>query len=268
MKVIIAGYSKTGTKSIQKALRLLGYSVDDLHEHLDERTDYWWRIFVADPNDPIAQTPEIFKEMYANVDACTDTPAYLFWEQILEAFPNAKVILSERDNEDVWWDSLRKHFIRERRENIGAWLLLYFPNWILKLCCDDMWRAHRRHRDMSWGGAVGPLSPIGPNRVNAMIAKKRYREHNAYVREKCPSEKLLIYNAKQGWDPLVKFLGIKAPDIPFPNANKGGQIISDVLKRHPRALRQRSQLIRNFLILCIAATSVIIYLLKCITFSF
>merc|ERR1712227_560549 len=79
MKIIVAGYSKTGTKSLNRALTCLGYSVDDLAEHLSVRTDYWWRIFTA--ADPQACSPEIFKEMYKDVDACMDTPAYLFWEQ-------------------------------------------------------------------------------------------------------------------------------------------------------------------------------------------
>jgi hypothetical protein len=25
-----------------------------------------------------------------------------------------------------------------------------------------------------------------------------------------------VYSAKEGWDPLVKFLGVPKPDVPFP----------------------------------------------------
>ena len=123
MKFIVAAYSKTGTKTLAKCLRTLGFTVDDLFEHFDKKA-FWQRIYLSDPSDPTAQTPEIFKEMYENVDACTDTPSYLFWEQILEAFPEAKVILIERD-EDKWVKSLEEHFLVERKNNLGGWFNLY-----------------------------------------------------------------------------------------------------------------------------------------------
>merc|ERR1712226_1029333 len=247
MKIIVAGYSKTGTKSLNTALKHLGYSVDDLAEHLTVRTDHWWRIFTA--ADSRAQTVEIFKEMHENVDACMDTPVYLFWEYILEAFPDAKVILMERDNEEVWWKSLEKHFIRERKNNLGAWVMYYFPRWLVKCLCYDLWKSQQRHYDMNWGGTVGPLVPYGPNQVNRLIATKRYREHNAYVKLKCPKEKLLIWNPKEGWAPLCSFLGHETPKIEYPNVNRGGQIVDDILQKLPRALEQRKQLITRFCIL-------------------
>ena len=95
------------------------------------------------------------------------------------------------------------------------------------------------HRELVWGMAIGPHSPDGPNRVNMMIARKRYREHNAYVKLKCPKEKLLVYKLADGWDPICKFMNIPKPDEEFPHANKGGQIITDILKEHRRALRDQ-----------------------------
>jgi len=257
MKIIVAGYSKTGTKSLNKALRHLGYSVHDLAEHFDETTDYWWRILTA--SDDAAQRSEIFKEMYENVDACMDTPVYLFWENILEVFPDAKVILMERDNEEVWWKSLEKHFLRERRTNVLCWLLYFFPAWICKAICNDAWKSQRRHLDMNWGGTVGPCSPLGPNKVNKLIAIKRYREHNAYVKLKCPKEKLLVFNPKQGYEPLCKFLGHEIPKEEYPHANKGGQIVDDILFHLPRALAQRRAIIRNNVILMIVLAVLISY---------
>ena len=38
MKVICAGFNKTGTKSMAMALRGLGYSVHDIEEHLQVHT--------------------------------------------------------------------------------------------------------------------------------------------------------------------------------------------------------------------------------------
>jgi len=260
MKIIVAGYSKTGTKSLNRALKQLDYSVDDLAEHLSVRDEYWWRIFSA--ADPVACSPKIFKEMYENVDACMDTPAYLFWEQILEAFPKAKVILMERDSEEVWWNSLEKHFVRERKENLGGWALYLLPTWLLKLTCYDLWKSQRRHYDMNWSATVGPLVPFGPNQVNKMIATKRYREHNAYVKMTCPKEKLLVYNPKDGWGPLCEFLGHKVPDMEFPNANKGGQIVTDILWGLPKALQQRRTIFKNMTIFLLVVFGILYWFSK------
>ena len=258
MKFICACYSKTGTKTLALALRQLGFTCDDLAEHMD-KYQYWNRIYVSDPNDPIAQTPEIFKEMYADVDACTDTPSYLFWEQILEAFPDAKVILIERD-EDKWADSLQKHFEKERKDNKGGWFYLYFPRQLMQLLSHQVWLGQAQLRDLMWGQVVGHLSPYGPNRCNMMMARKRYREHNAYVKLKCPKEKLLVYNFKDGYEPLAKFCGVteNIPTGPLPRENVGGTIIDDILERHPRVVQDKQQFMRNLLIF-MASFVVIVY---------
>ena len=45
MKVICAGLSKTGTKTLAKALRILGYTVYDYFEHRDFHMDEWFAIY-------------------------------------------------------------------------------------------------------------------------------------------------------------------------------------------------------------------------------
>ena len=87
MKVIAAGFSKTGTKSMFLALSELGYNVYDFHDHFWHHCDQWTKIYSSSTGGTI----EDFKEMYESVDAVTDAPPYLFWEEILQAFPDAKV---------------------------------------------------------------------------------------------------------------------------------------------------------------------------------
>ena len=87
MKVIVAGYPKTGTKSINAALKQLGYSVYDYLEHILYHHEEWERIFRG------KAFPDDFKSMYENVDAIVDAPAVWFWKEIHNAFPEAKVQL-------------------------------------------------------------------------------------------------------------------------------------------------------------------------------
>ena len=51
--------------------------------------------------------------------------------------------------------------------------------------------------------------------------------------QNAPKDKILIYDIKDGWEPLCKFLGIEVPDKPFPHENKGGEVIKLFLKTNP-----------------------------------
>ena len=104
MKVICAGLGKTGTTSLASALRVLGYKVYDFPEHFEEHTDEWLAIYRGE------KTPD-FVSMYDGVDGVTDLPAAFWYEEILEAFPDAKVILTVRDNDEVWVQSLVKQLL-------------------------------------------------------------------------------------------------------------------------------------------------------------
>ena len=86
MKVICAGLSKTGTKSLNAALKELGYDVTyDFIDHYYEHGKQWLKILKH------GGTKEDFIEMYRDVDAIVDIPTYAFWEEIHEAFPESKV---------------------------------------------------------------------------------------------------------------------------------------------------------------------------------
>ena len=94
MKVICAGMGKMGTKSIAKALRHLGFEVFVWEEQIFDFMDHWLNVFQNGAELDV-------KCVYQNADAVVDIPGSFFWEEILEAFPDCKVILSERD-EDSW----------------------------------------------------------------------------------------------------------------------------------------------------------------------
>ena len=85
MKVIIAGFSKTGTKTLNAALTELGYEVYDFLDHFWYHGKDWMRIFQDGGN------ANNFKRMYENVDAVCDVPTFPFWEEIHKAFPESKV---------------------------------------------------------------------------------------------------------------------------------------------------------------------------------
>ena len=85
MKIIVASSPKTGTKSIAEALKYLGYNVYDYLEHFWYHEKEWKEICIY------GSCVDTFKKMYSNVDVVVDIPACYFWEEIHEAFPDAKV---------------------------------------------------------------------------------------------------------------------------------------------------------------------------------
>lgn len=60
--------------------------------------------------------------------------------------------------------------------------------------------------------------------------KAIYLKHNAAVMQLAPKDQLLVYNSKEGWGPLCKFLGVEIPSTPMPHENKAvkAQLIHDV----------------------------------------
>ena len=85
MKVICSGMPKTGTKTLASALRTLGYEVYDL----EEQFFYLGKDLLKIIDD--GWTNNDIKRIFKEVDAVTDIVANIFWEEILTAFPDAKV---------------------------------------------------------------------------------------------------------------------------------------------------------------------------------
>ncbi|XP_078350485.1 uncharacterized protein LOC144635255 [Oculina patagonica] len=218
MKVICAGLSKTGTTSMAQALRMLGFTVYDFVEHQSIHGDEWLEFYYN------GKQPH-FASMYKDVDAVTDLPAAFWFQEIHEAFPNAKVILTIRDSEDVWVRSWAKQ--QEVDDCEGS-------DWLTKIML-RYW-LHRKYYallDAMDSAAFGIL-----NSKSTVLFKKKYREHNERVQAVIPKEKLLIFNVKQGWEPLCKFLGCEVPEQePFPWQNVGTADSSGRLTKRRQKLR-------------------------------
>lgn len=53
----------------------------------------------------------------------------------------------------------------------------------------------------------------------AQALKAGYHRHVEGVKSAIPPSRLLVYNVKEGWEPLCRFLGQPVPDVPFPHVN-------------------------------------------------
>ena len=199
MKIICAGLGKTGTKSITKALRHLGFIVFDWEEQTFDFLDHWVDVFKS------GAQPDV-KRVYQNADAVVDFPGTFVWEEILEAFPESKVILSERE-EDSWIKSAVNQVINAVKSREFYKMLsrtarkMYF---VLSSYINAVF------------GSTNPSSTC--------VSRKRYRIHNHRVKSLVPPGKLLVFNVKQGWKPLCDFLGCEVPTVAFPHENIKGEV--------------------------------------------
>jgi len=135
--------------------------------------------------------------------AAIDWPVASYYKELVELNPNAKVLLTVRD-EDSWYRSLL------------ATLYTYYkliPRW-------RQWLSPKLRNRINlqevlvWNGVFN-------GRVeDAEYAKKIFRDHNEEVKRTVPADRLLVVDLAKGWGPICEFLGKPIPkDTPFPHIN-------------------------------------------------
>jgi len=82
------------------------------------------------------------------------------------------------------------------------------------------------------------------------------------VFQNAPKDKLLVYNVRDGWEPLCKFLGVDVPDVPFPHKNKGASIYDDLLKSHDILQRMKKEALVTLSVLVFAGAGATFVALK------
>lgn len=216
MKVIFAGFSKCGTKTMAEALRILGFTVYDFIENFEYHREQWLKIFKE------GASTEYFRDMFRGVDAVTDLPSCYFWEEIHQAYPEAKLIFTQRASEEEWWRSMRNQITS------GDGALLKFINNFSPTGCKL--RSWGRKMGTSVFGLNFERTMFGRTNLNETLMKMTYRRHNTYFLQNAPKDQRLIYKLNEGWKPLCDFLDVPVPDVPFPHKNKGATLYYDLMR--------------------------------------
>ena len=191
LKVVGAGFGRTGTRSLKEALEMLGlapcHHMMEVFTH-PEQVPFWDRAAQGQITN--------WEELFVNYQSACDWPSCSFYKELADFYPDSKVILSLRDPKS-WYKSV--------------------SNTIMP--------AMQRPKDGSPGrlpGIFGPLL-IGEKTFNNDFSEANmiavYERHNAEVMRTIPKHRLLVFEAKDGWAPLCEFLGLKVPAAPYPNMN-------------------------------------------------
>jgi hypothetical protein len=198
IKVIGAGFGRTGTLSLKVALEELGlrkcYHMTDVLAHL-EHAAVW---------DDAAQGKAVDWELlFTGYAATVDWPGCSFYAELLRRYPDAKVILTVRDP-DRWYESARQTIYQARD---------VFPRW-LKWLNPRMARFRIMLDRVVWQGTFHGRFEEKPYAIDV------FNRHNDLVRLSVPTDQLLVYELSQGWEPLCRFLGVLVPaGKPFPRLN-------------------------------------------------
>jgi len=188
LRVVGAGWGRTGTSSLRLALEtLLGapcYHMTEVRTH-PEHVPIWH-------NAGLGKMPN-WNTFFADYTATVDNPAAWFWPELIEAFPDALVLLSVRDPE-AWWNSVSQTIYRDGTSS----------------------RYSDEH--MAMIKAVRAIRGIS-NHQDRDVAIGEFEAHNAQVRETVPSDRLLVWQPGDGWGPICKALDLPIPDEPFPHTN-------------------------------------------------
>ena len=121
-----------------------------------------------------------------------------FWGELLDHYPDAKVILTVRDPE-CWYQSVASTI---------------YPVFMRPLETDDPAMAVQRKMALK---LIFNNRFTGALKIEYMLAL--YERYNEEVKQAVPSEGLLLYEIAEGWEPLCRFLDRAIPDGPFPRVN-------------------------------------------------
>lgn len=221
MKVIGAGFIRTGTLSLQSNLRSLGYN--PYHGRLfdeDHKADKERHIeFFTDALEKrkTFEKHEIDFDSFLvsrGYDSLLGTESAIFYKDLYQRYPGSKVILTVRDF-DTWYNSFYNQIWnvdqQARLNNLNDEYLEY-RNKLYRECFGTEFN----HRE---------------------IMKRAYNGHIDKVIKSIPTWDLMLFNLDEGWESLCMFLGKQVPDTRFIN-ELDYETTDDFFKRnHPDKLK-------------------------------
>jgi hypothetical protein len=192
LSIIGSGFGRTGTMSLKLALEQLGFGpchhMEEVMGH-PETVPQWCAAARGEPLD--------WEEVYRGYGSTVDWPGAHYWLELLERYPDARVIHTVRPAE-AWWTSFS--------ETIGT------------ILADAAGQDDGPQSLTEMAHAI-VAATFGSTLDDKAAALRAFEQRTADVRAAVAPDRLLVFEVRDGWGPLCEFLGVPAPDSPFPRTN-------------------------------------------------
>ena len=195
LKVIGAGLGRNATLSMKFALEILGFG--PCHHMTETFADgrrqlpLWLAAAAGKPD---------WDAIFDGFQSCTDYPAANFWRELADYYPDAKIVLTTRDP-DAWFDSVSETiFSKQMNDDVKGTPVEAMMKGVVN--------------DFFEGGDI----------TDRAFMTDYYVRRNQEVMDSFPSDRIINFHPKQGWEPLCEFLGVDVPDTPFPRVNSRDEI--------------------------------------------
>ena len=199
LKIVGSGLGRTGTKSLQSAINILGlgpcHHMAEVFAH-PESMALWVEAGAGRPD---------WDAIFADYAAMVDYPGAHYWRQLADYYPDAKVLHSVRDP-DKWFESTQATiFTPDGMATRPGPQSAFFASFMVEF------RQHMHDR---------------------AFMTDYFRRHTEAVKKAIAPERLLVYEVGQGWEPLCAFFGVPVPATPFPAENSRAEFIARMKAHH------------------------------------
>ena len=196
LRVVGAGVGRTGTYSLKLAINQLGigpcHHMEEVIFNMPVQVPLWAAALKGESD---------WKAIYSGYASAVDWPTAGFFRELHVAYPSAKFILTKRSPE--------------------SWVAS-FSETIYKLLGGKEHAPKEMHAWLDMGAGV--IAKTGfPEGLDHGALTKAFNAHNDAVKTAIPAKQLLVYEVKDGWEPLCAFLEVPVPAEAFPRTNDRGE---------------------------------------------
>ena len=201
LKIVGAGFGRTGTLSMKFALEELGFSAC-YHMIEVRKNPSHPKLWSEAKNKGNTDWSALFEGYQASVD----WPSCNFWREQAKAFPDSKILLTLRDP-SAWYESIMNTIypsskkVTESKEKKER----EFGQWAMDMIWESVFQDKMDDRSYVIG---------------------RFEKHNEQVIKEVPAERLLVFETGEGWEKLCDFLEVPVPANIFPKVNTTEQFLS------------------------------------------
>ena len=221
LKVIGAGFPRTGTTSLKSALELLGFGpCCHMWELMKPEHAWRWPMW----RRAVDGKPVHWPTLYRGFESAVDAPGCYFWRKLARAYPEAKVILTQRDWYGWWVSTQRGAMVGEAQGDRNR--------------IDPVMAATIGRMDAAIAREWGSSFEAAPGVSREQFLREQFHRHAEIVKSEIAPERLLVFQVTEGWAPLCRFLGVDEPGVAFPHENDIGDFarrVSNVVAARPPA---------------------------------